>query len=181
MKREDWQEITTWINVGWWQGAKQGTVLAFYYTLIAPLIYILAFNHPQSWGMMINLWALMSGFGMIMGVVPAIVLGAISGALLGMVLWMPHLADRRKNRLIIGMGIAFITIHGMNQISGSLFPNSLYPDWKNYLFHMRVPPLFYLGACAWLIYDLPRLVEQHYQKHERPVLPVELKETRKGG
>lgn len=148
------------------------------------------------------------GFGTVLGVLPAVILGTLSGSIIGAVLSLPHIEPYRWNRLAVGIGIGLVIAALVNQVGMWMFLNQGEEGMGAYFFFIMGPSLFYLGFCAWLSDQLPTLVAKHqhprefpvriiliqpylssevlidrsyYQQHERPVLPMELKETGKGG
>lgn len=109
------------------------------------------------------------GFGTVLGVLPAAILGTLSGTIIGAVLSLPHIAPYRWNRLAVGIGTGLVIAALVNQVGMWMFLNQGEEGMGAYLFFIMGPSLFYLGFCAWLSDQLPTLVAKHQHPREFPV------------
>lgn len=110
---------------------------------------------PLLWALLILL------FGMALGGIPAILLGTLTGALIGWFASFNHIAPYRWNRIAVGIGLGLVMIAFVHQvIAYRLLINDL---TLAYLYFFGVPFLIHLGACIWLSDQLPRLVKRREQ------------------
>lgn len=109
------------------------------------------------------------GFGTVLGVFPAALLGMVSGGIIGAILALPHIAPYRWNRLAVGIGTGLVLAGLINQAGMGMFLTQAEEGMGAYLFFIMGPSLFYLGFCAWLSDQLPILVANHHYPREFPV------------
>ncbi len=109
------------------------------------------------------------GFGTVLGVLPAAILGSVSGTIIGALLSLPHIAPYRWNRLAVGFGTGLVVAALVNQVGIRMFLDEAETGMGAYLFYIMVPSLVYLGFCGWLSDQLPALVANQQHRREFPV------------
>lgn len=159
MNSDTRHRMKAWVNQGGASGAKQGATLAFYYALLAPILFMAWTGQDTALqeSMFIYLCLVFAFFGIVLSVPIAFAFGGFTGALLGMTLSLSHIAPHRWNRLAVAVGIGGIIVAGIHQLVWGMLPL----QGEIYFFFLAVPSLVYLGACAWLSDELPRLTVFH--------------------
>lgn len=189
----DSERTYLWINVGRWQGVKNGIQLAYGYMAIPLILVGLGILWQAGVGLNALLFGgesglfhepmaligagagfaffgvLYIGFGTVLGVLPAMVLGALTGAALAAVLSMPHIAPHRWNRLTVGVGMGVVIALMVNSMALRLFSTQTEDNIAPYLFFVGIPSVIFVGYCAWLSANLPTLVAKAQQPREFPV------------
>lgn len=182
-----------WAYVGMTQGLGRGVVLAYGYIALPILFALIAFmwqfcmelntvmlggysrllSEPTAlfWavGMGFVVLVFYVGFGTVLGVIPAAIVGMVSGGIIGAVLALPHIAPYRWNRLAVGVGMGLVIAALVNQAGMWAFLHQANDGMGAYLFFIMGPSLFYVGFCAWLSDQFPTLVTNLQHAHEFPV------------
>jgi hypothetical protein len=178
----DKQQFRQWVQTGMGQGAKWGSILAIGYMLLPLVFTVLALI----WQVAVDVESVLTGgesrlfsdpagavgaiiaglvftgfylgFGGGLGVLPATVIGMVSGGILGAVLSLSHIAPYRWNRLAVGVGVAFLMAVAINHVGMWMFSERPGTDMEPYLFFIGVPSMIFLGFSVWLSDNLPRLI-----------------------
>ncbi len=181
------QQFRQWVQTGMGQGAKWGSILAIGYVLLPLVFTVLALV----WQMAVDIESVLTGgesrllsdpagavgalvaglvftgfylgFGSVLGVLPATLIGMVSGGILGGVLSLSHIAPYRWNRLAVGACVAFLMAVAINHVGMWMFserPGTDIPgtDMEPYLFFIGVPSAIFLVFSVWLSDNLPRLI-----------------------
>jgi hypothetical protein len=173
-----------WARVGAIRGLIAGGLLSVLYLLI-PLILVLIFvafyaftkvADPSATGSstvlemvggLLFFGAIYVVVGIAIGVVPALIVGSLSGAIIGMLLSLHAVTPHWVHRLLVGVGtaaagIALLSILLLARLSEG-------NEATGFFVFVGIPSIPYLGACIYLSLRLPRWIEQEQTIIEVPV------------
>lgn len=182
------EERRAWIKVGATQGTLLGGKASGIYTLLVGLgmLGIAIFNFATSAsespvdilqilmliGAALLFGTLYLGLASIVGVMPSVCIGAISGALLGACLSIRYIHAHRWNCIAVGLGIALIAALQVNLVLMPLFDIALsIESLGGYFIFLGAPTLVYVATLVRLSDQLPDLVRKSLYHHETPVYP----------
>jgi hypothetical protein len=130
---------------GFERGVKMGFTLGFLYNLLTP-VWVMSWPDPtfnSHIGIGLMLWLT----GIVMGVLPATLLGGFMGAILSSILSLPQITPLPRVRMARGIGVSFITLL---LIHGIALEWNLRNTWNPvYQFLLVGPSFFFLGAAGW--------------------------------
>lgn len=179
-----------WVLLGAMHGAFWGVLAALVYTVWIPFLIIQQFfahlpTHIIPWLMntpapvytlkayLVELQNINSfsyyliGIGSFVGGIPALMIGAGSGAIIGGVLSQPTIAPNPKTRMIVGGVLGGILVLIVNTIGYIQFPDYRHPVMYGLAF--GIPSVVYMIICISLSYRLAGLVE-HERTHAKEAL-----------
>jgi hypothetical protein len=179
----------TWLWIGAWQGAKLSFMFALAYILYiafaetgqllnllpSHLIAWITNTPPPDYSPNDYLASLQNKLevipavmmiGMLIGGIPALIIGVVSGVGIAGLLSYPAVVPSPKTRLIVGALFGIIVTLLVSVVSLMVSPGAIGPMVLIVL--IGVPSLIYIGACLWLSHQIPILVERKHAK-EFPV------------
>ncbi len=189
METENSTNISVWIKTGVSKGAETGVKLALTYLMI-PAVLKVVLEVVGSLALGISLLAsttfdrgtllteisagalqivgafgfalIFVTYGMIIGGIPALILGAVTGALMGNVYGRFSLRRFQQHPNVVGLSIGVAIASLIHLPFVSIFFRIELEGLGFYLFFLGVPTLVYLSACVCLAHRLPRFVEAEH-------------------
>lgn len=162
------QNSISWIGRGMRLGAAAGAGLASLYALLVILFFGLLLAPPEA----NDIGDALVGFGaiaicagpfaLILGILPAVLIGALIGFMIGLVCLPIRLGLTRSRGVLIGLVVTFVTMIAVNVIVGrDLLRDETSPDRIfAYLFWLGAPSLLAPGGGAWVGWMLAREMQR---------------------
>lgn len=97
--------------------------------------------------------------GTVIGGIPALLFGGVSGAVIGGLLSHPTIAHDSKTRIAAGSIFGGIIVMLVHVIGYTTQP----PDYRNPIMYglaLGIPSVVYMGICVWVSYKIEALVKR---------------------